>query len=133
MIKDKFESWMKASTGKFFEIYKSGPTIIKMRVLHTFFRIVFACATIGSIMLLLSSYFASLSQFFGNYFGLKALQKIASENPVFFDLVLLLAMVLSLSSLWLMKIIRIRNKHISEFYYFWDNHIETGRKLLKEN
>ncbi len=133
MIKNNFESWMKASTAKFFEIYKDGPTVIKMRILHIFFRVVFAFSAIVSIILMMSAYFVNISQFFGETLGLTTLQKIASENPLFFGFVLLLSMILPVSSLWLMKMIRIRNKHISEFYYFWDKHIETGQKLLKEN
>ncbi len=124
---------MKVSSGKFFEIYKDGPTVIKMRVLHIFFRVVLAFIAIVSIILLLSAYFVNIGQLVGDTLGLTTLQKIASEDPLFFGSVLLLAMVLSISSLWLMKMIRIRNKHISEFYYFWDKHIENGKKLLEEN
>lgn len=42
-----------------------------------------------------------------------------------------ISFLICLFSLWLINMQQISHKHIAEFYYFWDNYIETGRKLLK--
>ncbi len=127
------ESWLKSSAGKFNEIYTSRRCAARKRCLLTVLQVLFGLIATASSILLIGANYVDVNQLIGSELGLVSIQEIVNENPVFLNVIFLIAIVLSLFTLWLMSMIRVENKHIAEFYYFWDNHVESGRKLLKQN
>ncbi|WP_320018979.1 hypothetical protein [Labilibaculum manganireducens] len=133
MIKNDFESWLKSSAGKFVVIYTKGHSTERMKNFLNVLRILFGLIAISCILVLLSGNFINIGQVIGKDLGMESIQEIVTKSPGLFNLLLWLSTLFSLLSLWIMKMLRSSRKHIAEFYYFWDRHIESGRKLLKEN
>lgn len=133
MIKNDFESWLKSSAGKFVEIYTKGHSTERMKNFLKVLRVLFGLIAISCILVLLSENFMDVGEVIGTDLGMESIQQIVSQSPGLFNLLLWLSTLFSLLSLWTMKMLRLSRKHIAEFYYFWDKHIESGRKLLKEN
>lgn len=133
VMKNEMESWLKSSAGKFNEIYTGSRCAARKRCLLVVLQVLFGLIAITSAILLVSANYIDINQLLGSELGLVVVQGIANVNPIFLNTICIVATGLSLLTLWLMRMIRISNKHIAEFYYFWDKHIESGRKLLKEN
>lgn len=127
------ESWLKLSAGKFNEIYTGNRCATRKRGLLVILQVLFGLIAIISAIFLIVMNFIDVNQLIGSELGFVTVHEITSLNPAFLNVIFIIATVLSLLTLWLMRMIRVGNKHITEFYYFWDEHIESGRKLLKEN
>lgn len=133
VIQNDFESWLKSSVGKFVEIYTNGHSLEKMRcllvVLHILLRT--NCYKLYSGI--------GKREFYGYWSGDRNRIRNGkySDNchrkSGLYKLLLLISTLFSLLSLWIMMLLCGSRKHIAEFYYFWNQHIESGRKLLKEN
>ncbi|PKQ63792.1 hypothetical protein BZG02_07125 [Labilibaculum filiforme] len=132
-MKTEFESWLKLAAGKFIKIYTGHKSIIRMKFLLVILRIFFAVLAIMSAFLIFGSNFIDINKIIGTNLGFVTIQKIATEYPMFLNVVFTISGVLSILNCWLLKMLWASNKHVTEFYYFWDKHIESGRKLLKEN
>ncbi|BAX82067.1 hypothetical protein [Labilibaculum antarcticum] len=133
VMKNEMESWLKSSAGKFNEIYTGSHCAARKRCLLVVLQVLFGLIAITSAILLVSANYIDINKLLGSELGLVVVQGIANVNPTYLNTICMTATVLSLLILWLMRMIRVSNKHIAEFYYFWDKHIESGRKLLKEN
>ena len=133
MAENEFEIWLKSAASKFVEIYTNGHSSERMNYVFVVLQVIFGFITISCLVLLVSNNFINVGQFLGTKLGMTGIQKIVSESPALFSIILLFSILFSLLSLWVMKQYRVSRKHMSEFYYFWDRHIESGRKLLKEN
>lgn len=133
MAESEFEIWLKSAASKFVEIYTNGHSSERMNTVFVVLRVLFGFIAISCILILTISNFIDVGQFLETNLGLFEIQEIINKNPALFDVILLFSALFSLLSLWTMRQYRHSRKHMSEFYYFWDRHIESGRKLLKEN
>lgn len=129
VIKNDFETWLKSSAGKFVAICTNGDSSEKMRCLLVVLR-TNCCKLYSGI---------GKREFYGYWSGDRNRIRNGkySDNchrkSGLYKLLLLISTLFSLLSLWTMKLLCGSRKHIAEFYYFWNQHIESGRKLLKEN
>ena len=133
MIKNDFENWLKSSATKFIEVYTNGHSTVRMSYFLVLLRILFGLIAISGLFVLVSENFMDVGQLIGTELGMVNIQEMITENPELFNLLLLLSTLFSLLSLWIMKLLHGSRKHIAEFYYFWDQHIESGKELLKRN
>lgn len=129
-MKKELENWLKSSAGRFNEIYTTNRCAVRKRCLLTVLQVFFALIAIASVILLFASNYIDSNQLIGSNLGLVSIQKIG--NPIVLNVIFVVSTVWSLLALWLMRLIKLSNKHIADFYYFWDRHIESGRKLIKE-
>jgi len=131
VLKNEMESWLKSSAGKFNEIYTGSRCVARKRRLLVVLQILFGLLAIISVILFFVTNYIDVNQLI--VFPFVTVQEITNLNLELLNAIFIIAAVLSLLALWLMRMIRVSKKHIAEFYYFWDRHIESGRKLLKEN
>ena len=133
VMKNEMESWLKSSAGKFNEIYTGSRCAARKRSLLVILQVLFGLTAIVSVTSLFVVNYIDVNQLVESEWVLVAVQEIANINSIFLNAVFIIVTVLSLLALCLMRMIKVSNKHIAEFYYFWDRHIESGRKLLKDN
>lgn len=131
--RSKIEEWLKDSSGKFIRIYTSSPSRIRMSFVLFLLRMLFLGIALVSAALLIGSQFYNLGQMIRESISFIAIPKLEIGQLNLLYLIDGFLFLVSVFSLRLIKLLRIRNKHISEFYYFWDKHVETGRKLLQDN
>lgn len=88
---------------------------------------------VSYILVLVSENFMNIGQVIETEFRNGKYSDNCHRKSGLYKLLLLISTLFSLLSLWTMKLFCGSRKHIAEFYYFWNQHIESGRKLLKEN
>jgi len=128
----EIENWLKASKGKYSELYKGSPSVYRMRLLLFFLRMFFGLVAIVSGILLLFSLFMNIGQSIANVFNLTDVPLYEEGKLSFLSITLGILMAVSLFSLWLIKLVRRRNNYMSDLYSLLDTHFAEGEKLLDE-
>ncbi len=128
----EIENWLKDSKGKYSELYKGSPSVYRMRLLLFFLRMFFGLVAIVSGILLLFSLFMNIGQSIANVFNLTDVPLYEEGKLSFLSITLGILMAVSLFSLWLIKLVRRRNNHMSDLYSLLDTHFAEGEKLLDE-
>jgi len=128
----EIENWLKDSKGKYSELYKGSPSVYRMRLLLFFLRMFFGLVAIVSGILLLFSLFMNIGQSIANVFNLTDVPLYEEGKLSFLSITLGILMAVSLFSLWLIKLVRRRNDHMSDLYSLLDTHFAEGEKLLDE-
>jgi len=128
----EIENWLKDSKGRYSELYKGSPSVYRMRLLLFFLRMFFGLVAIVSGILLLFSLFMNIGQSIANVFNLTDVPLYEEGKLSFLSITLGILMAVSLFSLWLIKLVRRRNNHMSDLYSLLDTHFAEGEKLLDE-
>ena len=126
------ENWLKDSKGRYSDLYKGSPSVYRMRLLLFFLRMFFGLVAIVSGILLLFSLFMNIGQSIANVFNLTDVPLYEEGKLSFLSITLGILMAVSLFSLWLIKLVRRRNNHMSDLYSLLDTHFAEGEKLLDE-
>ncbi|RXQ89509.1 hypothetical protein EO244_14170 [Ancylomarina salipaludis] len=126
------ENWLKVSKDRYYELYKGSPSVYRMRLLLFFLRMFFGLVAIVSGILLLFSLFMNIGQSIANVFNLTDVPLYEEGKLSFLSITLGILMAVSLFSLWLIKLVRRRNNHMSDLYFLLDTHFAEGEKLVHE-
>ena len=103
-----------------------------MRLLLFFLRLLFGSVAIASGILLLFSLFMNIGHNIANVFNLIDVALYEEGKLSFLSITLGILLVVSLFSLWLIKLVRRRNDHMSNLYSLLDTHFAEGETLLDE-
>ena len=128
----EIENWLKESKGRYSDFYKGSPSVYSMRLLLFFLRLFFGLVAIASGLLLLFSLFMNIGQSIADVFGLTDVPHYEDGKLSFLSIILGIMLAVSLFSLWLIKLVRRRNNHMSDLHTFLDTHFSEGEKLLDE-
>jgi len=126
------ESWLKESKDKYSDLYKGSPSDYRIRLSLFSLRLLFGSVAIVSGILLLFSLFMNIGQSIADVFGLTDVHVYEEGKLSFLSITLGILLAVSLFSLWLIKLVRRRNDHMSNLYPLLDTHFAEGEKLLDE-
>ncbi|MGZ2369390.1 hypothetical protein ACXR6G_06360 [Ancylomarina sp. YFZ004] len=128
----EIENWLKGSKGRYSDLCKGSPSVYRMRLLLFILRLLFGLVSIASGLLLLFSLFMNIGQSIADVFGLTDVPLYEDGKLSFLSITLGILLAVSLFSLWLIKLVRRRNNHMSDLYKLLDTHFAEGEKLLDE-
>ena len=128
----EIENWLKQSKGGCDELRKASSSLYSMRLLLFFLRLLFGSVAIASGILLLFSLFMNIGHSIANVFNLTDVPLYEEGKLNFLSITLGILLAVSLFSLWLIKLVRRRNDHMSNLYSLLDTHFAEGEKLLDE-
>ncbi|MCZ4694464.1 hypothetical protein [Ancylomarina euxinus] len=128
----EIENGLKVSKDRYYTLLKGSPSVYRMRLLLFFLRLLFGSVAIASGLLLLFSLFMNIGQSIANVFNLTDVPLYEEGKLSFLSITLGILMAVSLFSLWLIKLVRRRNDHMSDLYELLDTHFAEGKKLLDE-
>lgn len=128
----EIENWLKESKDRYSDLTKGSPSVYRMRLLIFFLRLLFGAVAIASGILLLFSLFMNIGQSIADVFGLTDVPLYEEGKLSFLSITLGMLLTVSLFSLWLIKLVRCRNDHMSNLYSLLDTHFTEGEKLLDE-
>ncbi len=126
------ENWLKESKDRYSDFYKGSPSVVRMRLMLFFLRLLFGLVAIVSGLLLLFSLFMNIGQTLADTFGLSDVPLYEEGKLSFLSITLGILLAVSLFSLWLIKLVRRRNDHMSDLHSLLDTHFANGEKLLDE-
>jgi len=126
------ENWLKQSKVRYADLSKGSPSVIRMRLLLFFLRLLFGVVAIASGILLLFSLFMNIGQSIADTFGLTDVPLYEEGKLSFLSITLGILLAVSLFSLWLIRLVRRRNTHLSDIHAFLDTHFAEGQKILEE-
>ncbi len=128
----EIENWLQESKDRYSDFYKGSPSVYSMRLLLFFLRLIFGLVAIVSGLMLLLSLFMNIGQSIADVFGLTGMPLYEEGKLSFLSITLGILLAVSLFSLWLIKLVRRRNDHMSDLHSFLDTHFAEGEKLLDE-
>ena len=128
----EIENWLQESKDRYSNFYKGSPSVVRTRLLLFFLRLFFGLVAIASGILLLVSLFMNIGQSIADVFGLTDVPLYEDGKLSFLSITLGILLAVSLFSLWLIKLVRRRNNHMSDLYKLLDDHFANGEKLLDE-
>jgi len=128
----EIENWLKQSKVRYADLSKGSPSVFRMRLLLFFLRLLFASIAIASGILLLFSLFMNIGQSIADTFGFTDVPLYEEGKLSFLSITLGILLAVSLFSLWLIRLVRRRNAHLSDIHAFLDTHFTEGKKLLEE-
>jgi len=128
----EIENWLKESKDKCSDLYKGSPSVYRIRLSLFFLRLLFGSVAIVSGILLLFSLFMNIGHSIANVFNLTDVPLYEEGKLSFLSIILGIMLAVSLFSMWLMKLVRRRNDHMSNLYSLLDTHFTEGEKLLDE-
>jgi len=128
----EIENWLKESKDKYSDLYKGSPSVYRMGLSLFFLRLLFGSVAIASGILLLFSLFMNIGHSIANVFNLTDVPLYEEGKLSFLSITLGILLVVSLFSLWLIKLVRRRNDHMSNLYSLLDTHFGEGETLLDE-
>jgi uncharacterized BrkB/YihY/UPF0761 family membrane protein len=129
---NEIENWLKQSNDKCNDLFKGSPSVYRMRLFLLFLRLFFGSVAIVSGLLLLFSLFMNIGQTLADTFGLSDVPLYEEGKLSFLSITLGILLAVSLFSLWLIKLLRRRNNHMSDLHKLLDTHFAEGEKLLDE-
>ena len=128
----EIENWLKESKDKYSDLSKGNSSVVRMRLLLFFLRLLFGFVAIVSGILLLVSLFMNIGQSIADVFGLTDVPLYEDGKLSFLSITLGILLAVSLFSLWLIKLVRRRNNYLSDINTFLDTHFAEGKDLLQE-
>jgi len=128
----EIENWLKQSKDSYTDLHKGSPSVYRTRLLLFFLRLLFGLVAIASGIFLLFSLFMNIGQSIADVFGLTDVPLYEEGKLSFLSITLGILLAVSLFSLWLIKIVRRRNDHMSDLHFLLDTHFANGEKLLDE-
>lgn len=126
------ENWLKESKERYYTLFSGRPSVNRMRFFLFLLRLFFGLVAIASGFMLLLSFFMNIGQSIADIFSLTDVPLYEEGKLSFLSIILALLLAVSLFSLWLMKLVRRRNNHMSDLYSLLDNHFAEGKTLLEE-
>ncbi len=128
----EIENWLQESKDRYSAFYKGSPSVVSMRLMLFFLRLIFGLVAIVSGLLLLFSLFMNIGQSLADTFGLTDVPLYEEGKLSFLSITLGILLAVSLFSLWLIKLLRRRNNHMSDLHELLETHFAEGEKLLDE-
>jgi nitric oxide reductase large subunit len=128
----EIENWLQESKDRYSAFYKGSPSVVRMRLMLFFLRLIFGLVAIASGLMLLLSLFMNIGQSIADIFGLTDVPLYEEGKLSFLSIILGIMLAVSLFSLWLIKLVRRRNDHMSDLHKLLDTHFAEGEKLLDE-
>ncbi len=128
----EIENWLQESKDRYSAFYKGSPSVVRMRLMLFFLRLLFGLVAIVSGLLLLFSLFMNIGQTLADTFGFTDVPLYEEGKLSFLSITLGILLAVSLFSLWLIKLVSRRNNHMSNLHELLDTHFAEGEKLLDE-
>ena len=128
----EIENWLKESKDRYSNLTKGSPSVYRMRLLLFILRLFFSSVAIASGIILLFSLFMNIGQSIANVFNLTDVPLYEEGKLSFLSITIGILLAVSLFSLWLIKLVRRRNDHMSDLYELLNTHFAEGEKLLDE-
>jgi len=128
----EIENWLKESKDNYSNFHKKSPSVYRMRFLLFCLRLLFGSVAIASGILLLFSLFMNIGQSIANVFNLTDVPLYEEGKLSFLSITLGILLAVSLFSLWLIKLVRCRNDHMSELNSLLNTHFAEGKRLIDE-
>tara|TARA_R110001583_G_scaffold61148_3_gene181071 strand:- start:10667 stop:11083 length:417 start_codon:yes stop_codon:yes gene_type:complete len=132
MSYSEIENWLQESKDRYSDFYKGSPSVVRMRLMLFFLRLIFGLVAIVSGLLLLFSLFMNIGQTLADTFGFTDVPLYEEGKLSFLSITLGILLAVSLFSLWLIKLVSRRNNHMSNLHKLLDTHFAEGEKLLDE-
>ena len=102
-----------------------------MKLFLFLLRLIFGLVAIVSGGLLLFSLFMNIGQTLADTFGLSDVPLYEEGKLSFLSITLGILLAVSLFSLWLIKLVRRRNNHMSDLHALLDTHFAVGQKIME--
>lgn len=132
MSYSEIENWLKESKDNYSNFHKKSPSVYSMRFLLFCLRLLFGFVAIASGILLLFSLFMNIGQNIAQVFNMTDVPLYEEGKLSFLSITLGILLAVSLFSLWLIKLVRRRNDHMSELNSLLDTHFAEGKRLIDE-
>lgn len=131
--------WIKESKDQYNESYEKSPSVIRMPIILFPLRVFFTLLCIASALLLISTLFVNLVEVMSHTLEepeqtthTVAQTANSADIAILINSILGITFIFSILVLWLLKLVKDRNRYIRKVNFFWFDRFDLIDKMAKE-
>ncbi|BAX80843.1 hypothetical protein ALGA_2521 [Labilibaculum antarcticum] len=123
---------MKESKDQYDAAYTNSPSVFRMPIILFPLRVVFTLLCIASGFLLVSSLFINLGEVVAKNFREAGKTAHSADILILINTILGLIFIFSILVLWLLKLVKVRNRYIRKMDFFWHDRFCEMDEMVKQ-